>query len=64
MLVDMRKSLVKSRNFLVIMKYHIDKNVTTIKQVYNVINVYRWSKQDYEIEIDNWWFYFSETCIL
>ena len=40
MLVDMTKSLVKPINILLTMKEHNERNVTTIKLVYNVMIVY------------------------
>jgi len=44
MFVDMKKSSVKPINILLTMHEHNDKNVTTIKQVYNVMIVYQRSK--------------------
>jgi len=38
MLVDMIKTLMKSKNILLIMKEHNENKVTTIKQVYNATN--------------------------
>ncbi|XP_068486516.1 protein FAR-RED IMPAIRED RESPONSE 1-like [Phaseolus vulgaris] len=41
MLMDMTKSSVKPRNILLTMKEHNEKNVSTIKQVYNVLYMYK-----------------------
>jgi len=41
MQVDMTKTLVKPRNILLTIKEHNEKNVTTIKKVYNATNMYR-----------------------
>ena len=37
---DMTKSMVKPRNILLTLKEHMDNSYTTIKQIYNAINVY------------------------
>jgi len=41
MLGDMTKTSVKPRNMLLTLKERNEKNVTMIKQVYNVMNTYR-----------------------
>jgi len=40
MFVDMTKTSVKSRNILLTLKKHKEKNVTSISQVYNVMIIY------------------------
>ena len=42
-IVDMTKSMVKLRNILLTLKKHNVNNYTTIKQVYNARNAYRYS---------------------
>ena len=41
MLMDMTKSSVKPRNILLTIKEHNEKNVSTIKQVYNARYMYK-----------------------
>ena len=45
MVEDMTKTSVKPRNILLTMKERNEKNVTTIKQVYNAMIVHRRSQQ-------------------
>ena len=45
MLVDMSKSMVKSKNILLKLKEHNEKNVTTIRQVYTARITYRRSQK-------------------
>ena len=45
MFMDMTDSAVKPINILLIMKKHIEKNVTTIKQAYNAGYLYRKSER-------------------
>jgi len=40
-LIDMTKISPKPRNILLTLKKYNEKNVTTIKQVYNAMNTYR-----------------------
>jgi len=40
MVEDMTKTLMKPRNILLTMKERNEKNVTTIKQVYNAMSVH------------------------
>jgi len=51
MLLDMTKSAVKPRNILLTLKEHNEKNVTTIKQVYNAMTLYRRSQRGHIIEM-------------
>jgi len=44
MLMDMTDNVVKSKNILLTMKDYNEKNVTTIKQVYNARYLYRKSE--------------------
>jgi len=53
MLVDMTKTLVKLRNILLTLKEHNEKNVTTIKQVYNAMNTYRKTEQDHKTKMQH-----------
>ena len=45
MLVDMSKSMVKSKNILLKLKEHNEKNVTTIRQLYTARITYRRSQK-------------------
>ena len=51
MLVDMTKTSMKSRDIFLTIKEHNDKNVTTVKQTYNVMIMYRRSKRNHKIEM-------------
>ncbi|XP_068504242.1 uncharacterized protein [Phaseolus vulgaris] len=51
MVEDMTKTLVKPRNILLTMKERNEKNVTTIKQVYNAITVHRRSQRGHRTEM-------------
>ena len=46
-----KKKLVKPRNIFLKLKEHNEKNVTTIKQVYNSMNVYWRSERGHKIEM-------------
>jgi len=45
MVEDMAKNSVKPRNILLTMKERNEKNVTTIKQIYNAMTIHRRSQQ-------------------
>ncbi|XP_068466601.1 PKS-NRPS hybrid synthetase cheA-like [Phaseolus vulgaris] len=51
MVEDMSKTSVKLRNILLTMKERNEKNVTTIKQVYNAITVHRRSQRGHRTEM-------------
>ncbi|XP_068471255.1 uncharacterized protein [Phaseolus vulgaris] len=51
MVEDMSKTAVKPRNILLTMKERNEKNVTTIKQVYNAITVHRRSQRGHRTEM-------------
>jgi len=51
MVEDMTNTLVKPGNILLTMKERNEKNVTMIKQVYNIMSVHRRSKQGHKIEM-------------
>jgi len=51
MVEDMTKTSVKPKNILLTMKETNEKNVMTIKQVYNAMIVHRISQQDHRIEM-------------
>ena len=49
--VDMTKSMVKSRNILLTLKKHDANSYTTIKQIYNVRHAYHSSIRGSDTEI-------------
>ena len=51
MVEDMSKTAVKPRNILLTMKERNEKNVTTIKQVYNAITVHRRSQRGHRTKM-------------
>ena len=52
-LVEMTKTSAKPRNILITLKKHNEKNVTTIKQVYNAINTYRRTRIGHRTEMQH-----------
>jgi len=51
MVKDMTKTLVMPRNILLTMKERNEKNVMTIKQVYNAMSVHRRSQRGHRTEM-------------
>jgi len=51
MVEDMTKTSMKARNILLTMKERNEKNVTTIKQIYNAMSVHRRSQRDHRTEM-------------
>jgi len=51
MVEDMTKTSIKPRNILLTMKERNEKNVTTIKQVYNAMTVHRRSQRGHKTEM-------------
>jgi len=53
MFVDMTKTSAKPRNILLTLKKSNEKNVTTIKQIYNVMNTYRRTERGHRTEMQH-----------
>jgi len=51
MVEDMTKTSVKPRNILLTMKERNEKNVTTIKQVYNAMTAHRRSQRSHRTKM-------------
>ena len=63
MVKHMTKTSVKPRNILLTMKERNEKNVMTIKKVYNAMSVHRRSQRGHKQKCNRSCCYWNETCI-